>query len=278
MRLKPVVAAIATVLLLAGCEQKADTPASAEPESEAGAAADTTELTTQEEKLSYIFGQNIGGQFAADDVAIDVEVFSQGLSDALEGREAKLSEEEMIAALQTFQEEKMAEQQAEFDQQAEKNRAAGEAFLAENVEKEGVLTTESGLQYKVIEEGEGPSPTEESTVEVHYRGTLLDGSEFDSSYKRGQPASFGVTQVIPGWTEALTMMKEGAKWELYIPPSLASGPGGAGAMIGPEQTLIFEVELLDANVTEEEKAQGAAGAESAAESAPADAEAGAGTE
>ena len=249
MKLKVMAAMIAASVFLIGCEQpKQETaPETTAPEE---TASESGELATQEEKLSYIFGQNIGAQFKADDVPINVDIFAEGITDALEGRESRLPEEEIMQVLQSFQEEKMAEQQAEFDEMAEKNRAEGEAFLAENAGKEGVVTTESGLQYKVVTEGEGPTPTEDSTVEVHYKGTLLDGTEFDSSYKRGEPASFGVTQVIPGWTEALTLMKEGAKWELYVPPSLAYGPGGAGGMIGPEQTLVFEVELLDANVAD----------------------------
>ena len=250
MKLKATAAMMAAALFLAGCEKATETPAPAE--TAGGQQAEESGLDTQEKKLSYIFGQNIGAQFKADDVAIDVGVFADGVSDALEGEESRLSEEEVMTVLQSFQEEKMAEQQAKMDAMAEENRAEGETFLAENLAKEGVEVLESGLQYKVITEGEGPSPTPDSTVKVHYRGTLLDGTEFDSSYKRGEPATFGVTQVIPGWTEALTMMKEGARWELYIPPSLAYGTGGAGGMIGPEQTLIFEVELLDANVTDED--------------------------
>jgi len=131
--------------------------------------------------------------------------------------------------------------------QSETNADEGTAFLAENAGLEGVKTTESGLQYKVLTAGEGPKPTVDSTVEVHYAGRLLDGTEFDSSIKRGVPAQFGVTQVIAGWTEALQLMSEGSKWELYIPANLAYGPGGTGP-IGPNATLIFEVELLQANI------------------------------
>ena len=263
MRLKPIVAMTAAVLFLTGCEQGAEQKAPAD------AAVSSTELTTQEQKISYIFGQNIGGQFQADGVAIDVDSFVAGINDAIAGNEPKLGEEETMAVVQQFQEEKMAEQQAEFDAMSEKNKTEGEAFLAENATKEGVVTLESGLQYKVITEGEGPIPTAESEVEVHYKGTLLDGTEFDSSYKRGVPATFGVTQVIPGWTEALSLMKEGSKWEVYIPASLAYGSGGAGAMIGPEQTLIFEVELLKANAADESEEKPGEVTESAAEEAAA---------
>lgn len=260
MKLKTLAAVIAATLVLAGCN-KADQETAGAAD---GAVADQAAgLTTQEQKISYIFGQNIGRQLSNDKITIDTAVFTEGVSDALAGKESKISEEDTMAVLQAFQEQKMAEQQKQFDEAAGKNKAEGDKFLAENGKKEGVVTLESGLQYKVITEGTGPQPAEGATVEVHYRGTLLDGSEFDSSHKRGVPASFGVDQVIPGWTEALALMKEGSKWELYIPPALAYGPGGAGEMIGPEQTLIFEVELLKANVVE-----GAEGEEAPAAAEP----------
>ncbi|MGD9660522.1 MAG: FKBP-type peptidyl-prolyl cis-trans isomerase [Porticoccaceae bacterium] len=242
MKIKTLAALVALTVLMVGCD-KAPTEKAAE--------APAAELTTQEQKLSYIFGQNIGSQFKTETMDIDVDVFAMGVKDAMAGVEPKLAEADVMEALQKFQEDKMAEQQKSFDEASAKNIAEGETFMAENAKKEGVVTLESGLQYKIIEEGEGAVPTETSTVEVHYKGTLIDGTEFDSSFKRGVPASFGVTQVIPGWTEALMLMKEGAKWELYIPPSLAYGPGGAGGLIGPEQTLIFEVELLKPNVEEQ---------------------------
>jgi FKBP-type peptidyl-prolyl cis-trans isomerase len=244
MTIKRLAAVVALATLLIGCDKAQEEKAPAD------SGAPAAELTTQEQKLSYIFGQNIGTQFKTEAMDIDVDIFAQGVRDAMAGTEPKLEEAEVMAVLQAFQEEKMAEQQAQYEVQADKNKAEGEAYLAENAAKEGVTTLDSGLQYKVINEGEGPVPGPESTVEVHYRGTLIDGTEFDSSFKRGVPASFGVSQVIPGWTEALMLMKEGAKWELVIPPSLAYGPGGAGGQIGPEQTLIFEVELLKANVEE----------------------------
>jgi len=243
MKIKTLAALVALAVLVVGCD-KAPTEKTTE--------APPLELNTQEKKLSYIFGQNIGSQFKNETMKIDVDVFAMGVKDAVNDVEPKLAEAEVMEALQKFQEEKMAEQQKSFDEASEKNIAEGEAFMTENAKQEGVVTLDSGLQYKIIEEGEGAVPTENSTVEVHYKGTLIDGTEFDSSFKRGVPATFGVTQVIPGWTEALMLMKEGAKWELYIPPSLAYGPGGAGGLIGPEQTLIFEVELLKANVEEAE--------------------------
>ena len=250
MKLKSLAAVIAATVLIAGCE-KAEQSAEQTVDDSAAGAQQSSDLATQEQKLSYIFGQNIGAQFAADDVEVNVDVFARGVQDALDGNESSLSEEEMMAVLQKFQEDKMAEQQQMMEEAAAKNKEEGEAFLTANAEKDGVVTLDSGLQYKVISEGEGPTPTGESTVSVHYKGTLIDGTEFDSSYKRGEPATFGVNQVIPGWTEALMLMPEGSKWELYIPPELAYGPGGAGQMIGPEATLVFEVELLSANAGEE---------------------------
>jgi len=256
MKMKTLATLVALAVLVAGCD-KAPDEAKTDVE-------DIVALETQEQKLSYIFGQNIGSQFKTEAMDIDISVFSQGVKDALDEAEPKLAEDEVMTVLQKFQEEKMAEHQKMFDEQTTKNKAEGDAFLQENAAKEDVVTLESGLQYKVISEGEGEAPSADSVVEVHYKGTLIDGTEFDSSFKRGVPATFGVNQVIPGWTEALMLMKEGAKWELYIPPSLAYGPGGAGGMIGPEQTLIFEVELLNANA--EEKAEGEAATPEASES------------
>ncbi|MFA5632078.1 MAG: FKBP-type peptidyl-prolyl cis-trans isomerase [Porticoccaceae bacterium] len=254
MKRKTLATLVALTFMVAGCDKG---PGDGET-AHTGEVAAT--LETQTQKLSYIFGQNIGSQFKAESMDIDVNVFAQGVRDAISEAEPKLGEDEVMAVLQAFQEEKMAEHQKVFEELSGKNKAEGEAFLAENGAKEDVVTLDSGLQYKIIEEGEGEVPTADSTVEVHYKGTLIDGTEFDSSFKRGVPATFGVNQVIPGWTEALLLMKEGAKWELYIPPSLAYGPGGAGGMIGPEQTLIFEVELLKANA-EGEQQEGAAAQE-----------------
>lgn len=240
MNIKSMAAVLALIALIAGCDKSVESEG-----------AQTTPMTTQDQKLSYIFGQNIGTQLKSETIDIDVAILADGIRDALAEAEPKLAEAEVMEVLQAFQEAKMAEQQKTFDSQSEKNRQEGEAFLADNATKEGVVTLDSGLQYEVISAGEGASPGPEDTVEVHYRGTLLDGTEFDSSYKRGVPATFGVNQVIPGWTEALQLMKEGAKWVLYIPPSLAYGPGGTGGPIGPEQTLKFEVELLKASVVED---------------------------
>ena len=221
-------------------------------------------LETQPQKLSYLMGIDNGSNVKNMQIELDEAAFIRGFKDGVAGREPLLSQEQIEATVRAFQENMQAKQEeaqkaAEeaFTIESEANEKEGEAFLAENGVKEGVETTESGLQYKIISEGTGPLPTVDSTVEVHYAGKLLDGTEFDSSIKRGVPAQFGVTQVIAGWTEALQLMPEGSKWELYIPASLAYGPGGTGP-IGPNSTLIFEVELLKANVQAETTQEGVA--------------------
>ncbi len=198
------------------------------------------ELKTTEQKISYLIGLNYGQQIRADNVPLDEEAFLQAIRDVLQGKPSRLSQEEAQAAIQTFQQQR----QTQARELAEKNKAEGERFLTANRNKPGVKVTESGLQYKVIEEGSGKQPSANSKVTVHYRGTLIDGTEFDSSYGRGQPATFPVNGVIPGWQEALKMMKEGAKWQLFIPSDLAYGERGAGGRIGPNATLVFDVELL----------------------------------
>jgi FKBP-type peptidyl-prolyl cis-trans isomerase len=206
-----------------------------------------TELKTVTDRVSYIFGYNIGQKFKQDQVEVDVDIMAEALRDATDGKAPRLTQEEMQTAMRALQDLQQAKHNEAMKVVSEANKKEGEAFLAANAKKDGVITTASGLQYKVITEGKGAKPTAASTVSVHYRGTLLDGSEFDSSHNRGEPATFGVTQVIPGWTEALQLMTEGSKWELYIPSELAYGAGGASGMIGPNATLIFEVELLSAN-------------------------------
>ena len=201
-------------------------------------------LDNPKNRISYTIGLNIGKDFTAQEMDIDPDVLLLGLKDALEGREPKLSEEEMIAEVQAFQQEMQTRQMEKINALAEENLKESEAFLAENAKQEGVVVLDSGLQYKILEEGEGPSPQEDSTVTVHYRGTLIDGTEFDSSYSRNQPATFPVAGVIPGWTEALPLMKVGSKWQLFIPPALAYGERGAGGEIGPNAALIFDVELI----------------------------------
>ncbi len=232
-------ALVATVTLQACNQQSAP---------EAVDSAATVTLEDSNERLSYGIAFGLGQRMAADGVPMDVDAFSAGLRDAMEGAEPRMTQEEIQTEMQAYQERAMAEQQAAIAAAGEANLAASEAFLAENATREGVVVTESGLQYEVLEAGEGASPAAEDTVEVHYRGTLVDGTEFDSSYKRGETVSFGVSQVIAGWTEALQLMSPGAKWKLFIPADLAYGPGGAGNLIGPNAALVFEVELV--SVTE----------------------------
>ncbi len=202
------------------------------------------ELKDDKAKESYSVGYQFGQNLKKMETDLDAEVLTAAIRDGLSGKESRLSDEEMRAAVASLRERTVAAMQASVKEQAQKNLAEGEKFLAENKTKDGVKTTASGLQYKVIEEGEGPSPKAGDTVTVHYRGTFVDGSEFDSSYQRGEPATFPLTGVIPGWTEALQLMKKGSKWELFIPSDLAYGERGAGNRIPPNSTLIFEVELL----------------------------------
>jgi FKBP-type peptidyl-prolyl cis-trans isomerase len=171
-----------------------------------------------------------------------------GATDGAMAAASQVSDEEMQLAFQTYQERLQAEAVAELEAIGAEALVRAEAFLAENALAEGIQITDSGLQYRVITEGEGPMPTTEDTVRVHYTGSLVDGTVFDSSVERGEPVEFGVTQVIPGWTEALQMMTEGSKWEIFLHPDLGYGPSGAGGLIGPNEVLIFEVELLDASV------------------------------
>lgn len=205
------------------------------------------ELDTLSDRVSYILGYNIGQNFKQDQINIDADVFRQAMLDAQNGKTPKLDQEEMQMAMKAFQDQQQAKRNEAMKVVAEANQKEGEAFLQDNGKKKGVVTTESGLQYKILTKGTGPVPAVDSQVSVHYRGTLLDGTEFDSSYRRGQPAVFGVNQVIPGWTEVLQLMPEGSKWEVYIPSDLAYGAGGAGGNIGPNATLVFEIELLSAN-------------------------------
>jgi len=201
-------------------------------------------LQTAKEKQSYSLGADIGGKLKAQPIEIDADALTQGLKDAFSKGKMQLTEQEMKETLSGLQKELMEKQAERTKVLAEKNKKEGEAFLAANKTKEGVKTLPSGLQYKVIKEGTGKTPKAEDTVVTNYRGTLIDGTEFDSSYKRGQPATFPVKGVIPGWTEALQLMKEGSKWELFIPSNLAYNERGAGNAIGPNAALIFEIELI----------------------------------
>ncbi|WP_372865031.1 FKBP-type peptidyl-prolyl cis-trans isomerase [Spongiibacter sp.] len=200
-------------------------------------------LDSEIAKVSYGIGANIGSRFG-EDLPLDVDAFSAGVRDALAGGELKMSEEDIMSTLQAYQQKQLAERQQESQAVGEKNKAEAAAFFAKNASAEGVVTTDSGLQYKVLSSGDGASPKADDTVEVHYEGRLLNGSVFDSSYQRNETVSFPVNGVIPGWTEALQLMTVGSKWQLFIPPELAYGAGGAGQMIGPNAALLFDVELV----------------------------------
>ena len=197
-------------------------------------------LNTQKDKMSYIIGMDIGSNLKKQSIDVDPNILAKGIKDALAGQKPLLSDQEIRETMAAHQNEMKAKQEA----LAKKNKEEGDAFLAGNKKKEGVKTLPSGLQYKVIKAGKGKKPKPDDSVTTQYRGTLIDGTEFDSSYKRGQPATFKVSGVIPGWTEALQLMEEGAKWQLFIPPNLAYGERGAGGVIGPNATLIFEIELI----------------------------------
>ena len=188
---------------------------------------------------------DIGNSLQELPVELNVDMLSQGVRDTIEGNDTRLSQEELDSVMQGFVKDMESAQQDQAQEQARSNQDKGEQFLAENKDKEGVETTDSGLQYKVLEEGDGPTPSKSDSVTVHYTGELIDGTVFDSSRERGEPVTFPVDAVIPGWTEALQLMKEGAKYELYIPADLAYGERGAGAQIGPNETLIFDVELIE---------------------------------
>jgi FKBP-type peptidyl-prolyl cis-trans isomerase FklB len=207
-------------------------------------AADAPELKTDKEKISYSIGMDIGGNLRRGSVEVDPDLLAKGLKDSYGGGKTILTEDQARQAIADFQKALMAKQAEARKILGEKNKAEGEKFLAENAKKEGVKTLPSGLQYKEITPGTGKSPKTADTVTTHYKGTLIDGTEFDSSYKRGEPVSFPVSGVIAGWTEALQLMKEGAKWQLFVPSNLAYGERGAGREIGPNATLIFEVELI----------------------------------
>jgi FKBP-type peptidyl-prolyl cis-trans isomerase FklB len=201
-------------------------------------------LKTQKEKFSYSLGMKMGQNLHKQSVPVDPAILARGLRDGLAGGKTLLTDEEAQAAIMDVQNDMRKKQQEKMQEEGSVNKKEGDAFLAANKGKDGVVTLPSGLQYKIIKEGTGPKPTTNDTVMCNYKGTLIDGKEFDSSYKRGQPATFPVGGVIKGWTEALQLMPVGSKWQLFIPSDLAYGDRGAGADIGPGSTLIFEVELM----------------------------------
>jgi FKBP-type peptidyl-prolyl cis-trans isomerase FklB len=201
-------------------------------------------LTTEEDKVSYSIGTDLGKHLQRQGITINSSVFTRGIEDGIKGGPLLLSEDEMKSVLNDFQKKMMAKRAEEVNKQAQDNKAKGDAFLASNKAKAGVVTLPSGLQYKIITAGKGAKPTKDDTVTVDYTGKLINGTVFDSSEKTGKPATFKVTQVIPGWTEALQLMPVGSTWELYIPANLAYGERSVGGAIGPNETLIFNVHLI----------------------------------
>ncbi len=202
------------------------------------------QLKDQKDKVSYSIGLDIGSTLKRQLIDVNPDLVHKGMQDGMSGGKPLMTDEESKETMATFQKEMMAKQAAVKKASGEKNAAEGKKFLEANKSKEGVKTTASGLQYKVVKEGSGPSPKETETVKVNYKGTTIDGTEFDSSYKRGQPAEFPVNRVIKGWTEALQLMKVGSKYQLFVPAELAYGERGAGSDIGPNAMLMFDVELL----------------------------------
>ena len=209
------------------------------------------DLKTENDKISYSIGFSMGSRFKMDELELNLEIFQEGIKDGFTGRKQLLNEEETQEIMMGMQQKVMAkrrakqmEQMEERKKQGEANKEKGAKFLEENKAKEDVVTLESGLQYQILKKGTGASPKATDTVKCHYKGTTIDGKEFDSSYKRGEPATFGLSRVIKGWTEGLQLMKEGGKWRFFIPSELAYGEKGAGPNIGPNEVLIFEVELL----------------------------------
>jgi FKBP-type peptidyl-prolyl cis-trans isomerase len=202
--------------------------------------AHAAELESLEQRFSYVLGYQFAQQIKGEGMRLDATSLAAAVEDVMDGKPLRMSMQEMQAALTERRSALIAQKQAK----AEAAIAAGEAFLEQNKQKEGVQVLESGLQYKVLQAGTGDSPTAESTVTVHYRGKLIDGTEFDSSYGRGEPTSFGLGGVIPGFRESLTRMNKGAKWQVFIPSEMGYGAKGAGSSIGPNETLIFEIELI----------------------------------
>jgi FKBP-type peptidyl-prolyl cis-trans isomerase FklB len=207
-------------------------------------AQDATVLKDQKDKVNYGVGVNIGYNLKNFPVALDLDLLIKGIKDSISGAKLLMTEEEIREVMMGVQKEVAAKHETRMKELGEKNKKEGDAFLTENKKKEGVVSLPSGLQYKILTAGTGKTPTDTDTVTVHYSGTLLDGTVFDSSYRRGEPATFPINGIIPGWIEALKLMKEGAKWQLVIPPGLAYGERGAGAVIGPNATLLFDVELI----------------------------------
>lgn len=208
------------------------------------AATDAATLSTDTEKLSYSIGVDLGKNIKKQGIDIDVPALSKGIQDAMSGVSLQMTDTEMKDTLMKFQKDLMAKRAAQYEKIASDNKAKGDAFLNENRTKEGVVALPSGLQYKIIKAGTGNKPKKDDTVTVEYTGKLINGDVFDSTDKTGKPATFQLSQVIPGWTEALQLMPVGSTWELYVPANLAYGARNVGGMIGPNETLIFTVHLI----------------------------------
>ena len=251
MKLNSLALLTASSLFLAACSndqtsesETATTEVAAPTTSEVEATIDPA-LESIDQKLSYIVGINLAGQFKRDGVKFDLAAFQMAVEDIKSETGSRLSQEVVQETIATMQQQTQKKQKLMQKVQSEQNVLQGQAYLTENAKKDGVMVTESGLQYKEVTAGEGPMPTAEQTVVVHYKGTLTDGTVFDSSYERGEPAEFPVTGVIQGWVEALQLMNVGDKFELVIPSELAYGTRGSGQTIGPDSTLLFDVELIE---------------------------------
>lgn len=216
----------------------------------ATSAPSATSLTTDTDKLSYSIGADLGKNFKKQGIDISPAAMAKGLQDGMSGGQLLLTEEQMKEVLNKFQKELMMKRSAEFNKKAEDNKSKGEAFLKDNKGKDGVVSLPSGLQYRILERGDGAKPAKDDTVTVEYTGRLINGQVFDSTEKTGKPATFKVSQVIPGWTEALQLMPSGSTWEVYIPSDLAYGPRSVGGPIGPNETLIFKIHLLSVKKTD----------------------------
>ncbi|MBW7472221.1 FKBP-type peptidyl-prolyl cis-trans isomerase [Marinobacter sp. M216] len=240
--MKKTLLALAMTGIVAGCSTPPETP-------------EEPKLESTDQKVSYGMGLVLGERMSNDLPDLQMDQFLQGIQHGHAGDEEaqRMSREEIQQALMAYQQEMQQKQSQQMEELAQKNKEAGEAFLAENANREEVETTDSGLQFEVLEEGSGEKPGATDTVQVHYTGELLSGEVFDSSRERGEPVTFALNQVIPGWTEGLQLMNEGARYKLYIPSELAYGPGGNRA-IGPNETLVFDVELLDINPQADEDA------------------------
>lgn len=231
----------ALVLAVSACGQQPPDQSSAGSASSDSA---TVTLNNDGQKRSYALGMDIGNSVKDLPVKLQIDYLTAGIRDVVQGDKTQLTDDQQKAVMQDFVKEVEAAQKKKTDAKAETNLKAGEKFLADNKSKDGVKVTDSGLQYKVVKAGEGDSPGTDDSVKVNYEGKLIDGTVFDSSYERGEPVTFPVGAVIPGWTEALQLMKPGSEYMLYIPAKLAYGERGAGAKIGPNETLVFKVELL----------------------------------